>query len=184
MYKKIMIYHLIVLLLLLTGCSNTEKNEDMKQTNTKQNTEYNEIISNEMSNSLVHEHCTREGTLTGGEVSLNYDLYYIGDNLNLLVSEEKVISSDKKLLDEYDTAYRKIDTNYLGLEYYDTEVLREANYVSRKAIINYEKININQLLKIEGEEDNIVEGGVAKVSKWKELAKKFGTTCQVVSEKE
>ena len=48
MNKKVLIYYLIILLLLLTGCSNTKKNEETKQTDTKQNTEYSETTSDEM----------------------------------------------------------------------------------------------------------------------------------------
>ena len=42
--------------------------------------------------------------------------------------------------------------------------------------------NIKQLLDIEGEEDNIIQDGEAKVDLWLELAKKFGTKCEVVEE--
>ena len=44
--------------------------------------------------------------------------------------------------------------------------------------INYEKIDVEKLLEIEGEEDNIIENGKAKVEKWLTLAKKFGTECE------
>ena len=43
-------------------------------------------------------------------------------------------------------------------------------------------LDIDTLLAIEGEEDNIIEDGKAKVDKWLTLAKKFGTKCTVVED--
>ena len=132
---------------------------------------------------MQHKHCTREGTIdTGSQVSLNYDIYYTGEALNLLKSEEKVISSDQNVLTTYENAYKKIHANYEGLEYYDTEVVRGDTTVTSTIVINYDKVNIDQLLAIEGEEDNIIENGEAKVDKWLTLAKKFGTKCEDVTE--
>ena len=65
----------------------------------------------------------------------------------------------------------------------DTEVIRGDTSVTRKTTINYDKINIKDLLDIEGEEDNIIENGEAKVEKWISLAKKFGTKCEEVEAK-
>ena len=76
-------------------------------------------------------------------------------------------------IDEFAPCLKEISTG----EIYDTEVVRTATTVARKVTINYDKININNLLAIEGADDNIIEDGVAKVEIWKELAKKFGTTC-------
>ena len=126
---------------------------------------------------MVHEHCTRAGTIDDGDVSLNYDLYYTGEVLNILVGEEKVISPTQSVLDTYEQAYKDVHKRYEGLEYYDTEVVRGDNTVTSKVTINYDKINTQRLLSIEGSEDNIFENGVAKVEKWKALIKKFGGSC-------
>jgi uncharacterized lipoprotein YehR (DUF1307 family) len=127
------------------------------------------------------KHCTRDASAgTGIDVSLNYYLYYTGENINILYSEEKIISSDSSSLDEYETAYNNIKVNYNGLEYYDQEVIRGDTTVTNKITINYDKIDTDKLLSIEGEEDNIISDGKAKVDKWITLAKKFGTTCEDV----
>ena len=39
---------------------------------------------------------------------------------------------------------------------------------------------IDKLIEIEGEEDNVFENKIPKVSKWLDLSKKFGTTCELV----
>ena len=161
-----------IMILLVAGCDSESESKDKVVSNGKT------VNTNEMK----HKHCTREATANDGvDVGLNYDLYYTGENINILHSEEKVISSDSANLDTYEDAYKKIQANYEGLEYYDAKVERGDTTVVSDITINYDKINIKQLLAIEGEEDNIIVDGKAKLDKWLELAKKFGTTCEDVS---
>ena len=169
MKKSIIILFIGLSFFLVTGC---EKEE-------------NEVISNnEVVNTdkMVHKHCEREGSMEDGEVSLQYEIYYTGEVLNLLIAEEKVMSAKEETLNTYEEAYKGIHAHYEGLAYYDTEVIRGDTTVTSKITINYDKINIQNLIAIEGEEDNIFEDGVPKVDKWLELAKKFGTKCSIVEE--
>lgn len=172
--KKSKILILIgIMILLLTGCDSTDSSSGRIESN-------GESVN---TSKMGHKHCTRGAT--GGEgidVSLNYDLYYTGENIDILHSEEKVISANSESLDTYEEAYKKIHKNYEGLEYYDAKVERGDTTVVSDITINYAKINIAQLLDIEGEEDNIIVNGKAKLDKWLELAKKFGTKCEDVKE--
>ena len=165
--KKISIIIVLFLVILLCGCES----------------KYNEIIINNKpvnTSKMEHKHCTREATLDGGEVKLEYDIYYTGEVLNLLVSKEKIISSSEDILNTYEEAYKKIHLNYEKLENYDTSVVRGDTTVLSTISINYDKVDIDRLIEIEGEEDNIFINKVPKVDKWLELAKKFGTTCELV----
>lgn len=165
--KKISIIIVLFLVILLCGCESKD----------------NEVIINNKpinTSKMEHKHCTREATLDGGEVKLEYDIYYTGDVLNLLISKEKIISSSEDILNTYEEAYKKIHLNYEELENYDTSVVRGDTTVLSTISINYDKVDIDRLIKIEGEEDNIFEGKIPKVDKWLSLAKKFGTTCELV----
>lgn len=163
---------LIILLIgifLLSGCSTKEENK-VESGGSKINV-----------SSMQHKHCTRAATAGDGiDVSLSYDLYYTGEDLNILHSVEKVTSDKSSDLDTYEDAYKKIHANYEGLKYYDAKVLREKESVTSDITINYDDIDIAKLIEIEGEEDNIIENGKAKVDTWLTLAKKFGTTCEDV----
>ncbi len=154
---------MLLCILLVYGCEKTSNNNSNSKNSGK----------------MVHEHCTRTGNIENAEVSLNYDLYYTGEVLNRLEAEEKVVTTSSAILDTYEESYRTISTRYDNLQYYDMKVVRESDSVTIKTTILYDKVNIQQLLSIEGEKDNIIENGVAKVEKWKELAKKFGTSCEV-----
>ena len=169
--KKYLIFIILLLAIIVTGCEKKDTKEPVISNGEKVDT-----------TTMVHEHCERAGSMDGGELSLNYELYYTGEVLNLLKAEEKVISSSDEILTTYENAYRGIHEHYKGLEYYDTEVVRGDTTVTSTIIINYDKVSIPTLIQIEGAEDNIFEDGVAKVAKWKELAKKFGTKCQIVEE--
>ena len=84
--------------------------------------------------------------------------------------------------DTYENAYRGIATNYSGLDHYETNITRSGNTVSFEMNIDYDKIDIPALIRIEGEEDNIFENGIPKVQKWLDLAEKFGTKCELVTD--
>ena len=93
-----------------------------------------------------------------------------------------MISSNEKVLDTYEEAYTKIKDYYKEIENYDTKIERDNNSVTYTATVDYSKIDISKLIKLEGEEDNIFENKVPKVEKWLSLAKKFGTKCKLVEE--
>ena len=173
MKKNKFIVLLFIVLFLVSGCaSKSEKNEVEVKSN-------GEVVD---TSKMQHKHCTREATAPGAEVKLNYDIYYTGEKLNILKSEEKVMSSKEETLDTYENAYKQIHSNYEGLEYYDAEVIRGDTTVTSTITINYDNIDIDKLIDIEGEEDNVFENKVANVDKWLELAKKLGTKCELVEE--
>lgn len=167
----------ILVILLLTACSDETTTD---KTTNKQTTSSEEplVVNSKDIEGLDKMTCTREGNLDDGEVKLTYDLYYEGEDLILLHAIEEVITEDSSILDEYENAYKSIRENYLGLNYYDTAVVRTNDSVTNDTIINYGKIDINKLLEIEGEEDNIIVDGKAKVDSWLELAEQFGTECE------
>ena len=166
--KSSIILLMICSLFLITGC-NSSKNKvesNGKAVNT---------------NKMQHKHCTRAGNAGSGiEVSLQYDVYYTNDVINILKSEEKVITTKQDSLDTYQEAYLGIHEHYKSLKYYDTNVDRGEDYVASTITINYDKVDIDELIAIEGEEDNIFENKIPKLDKWMELAKKFGTKCEEV----
>ena len=122
--------------------------------------------------------CSREGSIEDGEVVLKYNLTYKNGNIIKLTSIEEVISDDQNILTEYENAYKNIFKVYDNLEHFENTITRTKTSVTSKTVIDYDKINIGKLLEIEGEENNIIENNKAKVEKWMELAKKFGTTCE------
>lgn len=172
MKKNKVIFLTILMLLLVTGCNNgTETNS-----NATTNNNSDAIIGNSVDTSIIN--CTREATAKDNiEASFNYQIYYKGDYITLLHATEKVSSTDSNNLDTYENAYKNIKKRYNGLKYYDTKITRDDTSVTNDTTINYEKIDTNKLLEIEGSEDNVIENGKVKLETWMKFAKKLGVTC-------
>ena len=154
---------LFVGILLVVGCSNT--NELEKKYDTK---------------GYQHISCKRdaEDSNEGTEVDIHYDIYYKGEYLKILKSEEKITSSNQEVLDNYEKAYKSVYSAYDNLKYYDNKVTRDSNSVKSVTYIHYGKIDMDQLLDIEGQVDNVeVTDGKIKLKDWKSFAKKYGTVC-------
>ena len=166
---------LLVLLFLVCGCSNQEDVDDLDDDVSKK--------------AIVDEDFDREGSGTlkcvtaayaedGVDVDLSYVVTYKNGNILRLKSKSVIISSNQESLDKYEDAYKNISVGYKGLKYYEAEVLRESDKVTYNTSIDYSNIDIDKLLDIEGEEDNIIKKGKAKLSLWLDLAEKIGTTCE------
>jgi len=156
------------LIFFMIGCSNSSTNSSLSKIDS----------IDDVTNKTGKLSCTRQADTDSGIIpSFNYYVTYKDDNILELHSIEKVTSDNSDSLDQYEIAYEKINNYYDGLEYYDTVVTRNNDTVTRDTVINYEKIDTSKLLAIEGEKDNIIENGKAKLSLWFEFGKKFGITC-------
>lgn len=169
----------IFCLVIFTGCGNDNVQDDVTGNSVKVNENDGSIKSVEDLSSRKGElSCSREANASDGvSPAFNYYIKYKDGNILELHAIEMVVSSSQENLDIYEEAYKDINKNYEGLKYYDTKVVRNDNSVTRDTIINYDKIDIEALLDLEGEEDNIIVDGKAKLDIWLDFASKFGTTC-------
>ena len=162
---------LIILCLFLSACGNEELTDNV-------DSDDGNIDSID---DLTHKKgtlvCTRSATATNAEPFFNYIIDYKNDEILKIHSIEGITSADSSVLDEYEDAYKKIASYYVDLKYYDTDVKRENDKVTWETTINYSKVDLDELLALEGKSNNIIEDGKAKLSSWLELGKKVGTTC-------
>ncbi|MBR6137781.1 MAG: DUF1307 domain-containing protein [Bacilli bacterium] len=160
--KKIgIVLLLIIMVVTLTAC---EKKNDNKGNNTS---------------TEGHLHCERVGVINDeSSAEMSYEIYYTNDIINRIESVEKVTSPSRNTLDTYENSYRTIHSYYEDVEYYETEVVRTDNTVSSYIKIDYDHVDINKLIEIEGTETNIFdENNKPSLTKYKELAKKAGAKC-------
>lgn len=166
--KKTKFIILFIFVLLMCGCSSEEKVEGINNSLYK-------------TDGLSHLSCTKNAEVEDDNttVSIHYDLYYDKDEyLKILRSEESIKSTNKEILNTYEKAYNDVYSVYKGIKYYDNVVKREDGSVTSITYINYGKVDIDQVMEIEGEEDNVtVTDGKIKLSDWKSFAKRYGTTC-------
>lgn len=165
---------LLVPLVMLCGCSNQEDIDDDEEVTKKPIVDENLDRDGSGTLKCVTEAYAEEGI----DVDLSYVVTYENGNILRLKSKAVITSSNQESLDQYEAAYKGIADDYKGLNYYTTEVLRDSSRVTYNATIDYSMIDINKLLDIEGEEDNIIKNGKAKLALWLDLAEKVGTTCE------
>lgn len=178
--KKIsLIVMLLTFAFLVSGCSTTDVSNETKESGS---TTKQQIIDDSFddggSGSLL---CTQEVNAEEGiAVELKYNIEYKRGNILSLRSISRVTSKDNAKLDIYEESYKKIASNYKTLSEYKTSVIRDSNSVTYDTTINYDKIDVEKLLEIEGEEDNIIVNGKAKLTLWLDLAEKVGVVCEEV----
>lgn len=166
-------------ILIMSGCENQEAANSVNGTSDAPVIKSNNADINTSGNGKIT--CTREA-FAGNDVNvdLSYELEYINGYVQTLHSVEKIMSSSNDSLDDYEEAYKKIADNYKGLKYYDINISRTKDTVINDTFINYEKLDMERLLEIEGEEDNVVEDGKVKLETWLDFAEAFGTVCEEV----
>ena len=177
--NKMLFWIIICSVFFITGCGNDVDTGISNSNDNNTGSSESSIKSvNDLSSKKGSLICSRDAKAGEGmTTAFNYYIDYKNGNILKLHAIEMVKTSNQEDLDIYEDAYNNINKNYNGLKYYDSEVIRTKDSVSRDTVINYEKIDIDKLLAIEGEEDNIIEDGKAKLNTWLDFASKFGTTC-------
>lgn len=165
MKKKIIkISFLVTFIFVITGCK--ENSIDMSK---YKSTKYGHIT------------CTTNATADKvSKITLKYDVYYNNNNkyIEMLKSVEGIETDDTSILNEYNKAYQSIADTYKDIDYYDISIVKNKTKVTKTTYINYAKVDMDELMKLEGTEDNVkLTNGKIKISDWKDFAKKYGTTC-------
>ncbi len=156
------IFFLTVGLIFVVGCQSAPKTD--------------EEFTEETDLELIR--CTRSVDQDDLTANLNYTAYYKGEYLKILYSSEAVTSDNNETLEEYKSAYERINESYKGLDGYESEVIKKDNTVTKETLIKYDIVDTNRLLEIEGSSDNVINSdGTVLVKEWKELAEKFGAVC-------
>lgn len=134
--------------------------------------------SSDMSENKGHLACSRSANgADGAQVELAYEIDYNKGYITSLRSIEKVISDNSSVLDKYESAYKKIFVAYKSLDYYTNKVTRSDTTVVSNTLIEYDKVDMDKLKSIEGEEDSVIKDGKVALSDWLEFAENFGTKC-------
>lgn len=172
---------LIIMLLLITGCGKNNGVEIVNMEGTTSNTSENPMYNINVKGSGDLE-CTRAANAYKGlTASFNYGVTYKNGIITNIHSIEKVKGDDTSALDEYEEAYKTIKDKYKDVKYYDITVTRDSNSVIFDSNIDYTKVNMNKILKIEGNENDIYNSdNKLELKKWYSFVKKMGTTCKGV----
>ena len=142
---------------LITGCSSKSK----------------DIVNN--GNVMT---CTRSVNKNGMKTSLNYKVYYDGDDVTRIKSEESIQMENNQSLKGYKEQIEKVYEPYKNVKFYNYNVAIRGNKLISKVDINYSKIDTNKLIEIDKANSQIITDGKIKVSSVKSLYEKLGATCK------
>ena len=142
---------------LITGCSSKSK----------------DIVNN--GNVMT---CTRSVNKNGMKTSLNYKVYYEGDDVTRIKSEESIQMENNQSLKGYKEQIEKVYEPYKNVKFYNYNIAIRGNKLISKVDINYSKIDTNKLIEIDKANSQIINDGKIKVSSVKSLYENLGATCK------
>lgn len=148
--KKIILLG-IVLLIFVTGCG-TAKEEKMI--------------------------CTRTATMNGMEMDFRYEVYYQGNDVNKVKTTEKVKSDSEVTLKNLENQAKTLYSNFDKIENYNYNVTIDGNTLISTTNINYQKINIDELLKIDSSIKQLLnDNNKIDLEKITQVYEQTGATC-------
>lgn len=177
--RKISFIFLLLICVLLVGCG--KKDVDVVNTSNSKSKYSDNPSSNINVNGSGELKCEREANVIDdlkGTFIMN--VTYKDGNITVLHTYEKVEGDKPDSLTKFEDAYNKIANQYKDVEYYDITVTRKDDYVIFDSNVNYEKVDINKVIAIEGDVAKMFKDGKAKLKSWLAFAKRFGITCEGV----
>ena len=130
------------------------------------------------SNKLKYIDCDINSTATDNiKIDRKYRIYYTDNLVNKTESNDIVTSNDSALITKYSNAYQQVAEAYKDIKYYDFTVKTSSNKVHSRIVIDYDHVDVDKILEIEGEEDNIFTDKKVYLDKLKEWAKNHGINC-------
>ena len=156
MKKKLLILGIIALVL-ITGCGQGSKDITVKE------------------EKMV---CTRTGNMNNLEMDFNYEVYYEGNNVNKVQTTEKITSEDTSVLEQSKQQIENLYSNFDNIENYNYNVVIEGNTLTSTTDINYEKIDIDELLEIDSSISQLLnDDNKIDLEKITQVYEQTGATC-------
>ena len=155
MKKKFKIWQVVLgvfILLLVTGCGNSNSMESMT--------------------------CTRTMNQNGIKTSLKYNVKYKGDYVSRIKTVETVETDDSVILNTYKEQIESLYSPYKDVKYYDYNVDVTDNKLTSTVDINYEKVDTDKLLEIDSANGQLIKDGKISVDDIKSVYESLGATCK------
>ena len=122
--------------------------------------------------------CTRTAKQGNIDLSLNYKITYTGEYVNTIETTEIVKSEDQNTLNLYKSQIENVYKPYKEIDYYENEITLEGNTLTSKTTIDYDYINIDDLIEIDSANEQILKDGKAKVSDFRTMYENIGASCK------
>ncbi|MDD5888329.1 MAG: DUF1307 domain-containing protein [bacterium] len=149
--KKIQIILVLIIALFATGC--VKESEEKTMT------------------------CTRTVNKEDVKMDFQYNVVYQQDYVKKVESIEKVTTDNLETLNNYKTTVEQVYAPYKDIEYYETEVTISDNTLTSIASIDYENIDIDELIKIDSAYEQLFTNGKISIDTIENLYNQIGVSC-------
>lgn len=145
MKKSFLLVSLLVMTLLVTGCSSDRETKTLT--------------------------CTRNATVADGvRMELLYNATYTGSYVDLIETEEKIISDNKSVLETYKNTIESMYSAYKDVEHYYYDVTISGDTLTSITKIDYSKIDTNKMIEIDSSNASLIKNGKVRI---KDLRKTY-----------
>lgn len=150
--RKVMVVFLVSAMLFITGCSSKEE-------------------------TLV---CTKEQVIdTRTKLQSRYQVLSKGGYVTKLNTVEIIISSNEEVLKTYQDNLENVYRDYRGIKYYSNKIRIKDNKLISTTKVDYDKIDTEQLIKIDRNNASAIEDGKVKTSALKEAYEQLDAVCKI-----
>lgn len=150
--RKVMVVFLVSAMLFITGCSSKEE-------------------------TLV---CTKEQVIdTRTKLQSRYQVLSKGGYVTKLNTVEIIISSSEEVLKTYQDNLENVYRDYRGIKYYSNKIRIKDNKLISTTKVDYDKIDTEQLIKIDRNNASAIEDGKVKTSALKEAYEQLDAVCKI-----
>lgn len=155
MKRKFKIWQVVLgvfILLLVTGCGNSNNTSSMT--------------------------CTRTMDQNNIKTSLKYNVEFKDGYVLRIKSVETVETSSSDILDTYKEQIESLYSPYQDVDYYEYNVNIEDNKLTSTVDINYEKVDTDRLLEIDSANGQLIKDGKISVNDIKSVYESLGAICE------
>ena len=110
-------------------------------------------------------------------IETKYKVKYKNDKVLSLYTKEVIMSDDDNMLKEYKSTLDLVYSKYNELKYYNNNMRIEDNKLISETKVNYEKIDIEEFLKVDESNINIVRNKQVSLKKIRKIYKENGARC-------
>lgn len=123
--------------------------------------------------------CHYSANNSGIEFDLTYFADYEGLYVTSVRSDERITSDNSTVLETYKKTVEETYSPFDNVEYYDYSIKIDGNTLISTTDINYSKIDIEKILKIDSSSATLIKNGKININDIKKVYETIGATCDM-----
>ncbi len=122
--------------------------------------------------------CVNEFTEDNVSFKTTYQVEYNKKVVTKLISVETITTTDEDLIKDYKTNLEMMYLRYNEVPHYTNTISVKDNKLTSKTTINYKKIDLNKLIKIDSSFKEVIKDNKVSITKLKKQYTSTGAYCK------